>query len=371
MIRNIIWLGAIFDDETVLNHENISPAGNKWQKQLIESMQENSCSVNCLGHLPERIFPYGKLFISKKKGGKLFGNNGISYINLPFIRNVIINISIFLEFIVLRKNYRNLNYIISYNIYDYNCVAAFLIKYFFKLQWIILIADPKNDKTEDLHSFTKYGDKFVYLSWMLFKKSPLKNKLHLDGGINEVVKSNSIEQTEKYILYSGKIAEHTGVHFLIDSFNKISNPNYKLYITGKGSSKYLDNAAKLNPNILNKGFLNEHELSVYSQNASILINPRLISHETNISNFPSKILEYLSYTRPIISTKTLGISPEYDRVINFIHSDSQEELKNKIIEIMNWSEEQRLCNLKLMKEFNKIRSWDYQSKKLIHFIDAI
>lgn len=371
MPKSIVWLGSVFDENTLKQQENISPAGNKWQKNIIDSIINNNYEIHCFGHLAERIYPYGKLFISKKTGKKLFNNIGISYVNLPFIRNIMINFSILIKFISHLKSHSKPECVISYNIYDYNCVTALIIKKIYKIPWVILVADPKNDKTDEIHYFAKHADKFVFLSWILYKNSFYKHKLHLDGGINEIKQISTSNQLESFILYSGKLAKHTGLHLLIDAYNEIIDPNFKLYISGNGNSKYLDNAVKFNLNIINKGFLTETELIHYSSNALILINPRLISHETNFSNFPSKILEYLSFCRPIISTKTPGISHDYESVINFIYSDNKEELKDKILEIISWSEEKRFENSQMIAEFNTFKRWDYQAKKLIKFINGV
>jgi len=48
------------------------------------------------------------------------------------------------------------------------------------------------------------------------------------------------------------------------------------------------------------------------RSAWIYVNPRSLAEESVQNTFPSKILEYLRYGKPILSTKTSGIGSKYD-----------------------------------------------------------
>ena len=57
----ILWLGAIFQEEQVLNSKAISPAANNWQTGLINPIAKKGCRIITLGHRPEPIWPKGQI----------------------------------------------------------------------------------------------------------------------------------------------------------------------------------------------------------------------------------------------------------------------------------------------------------------------
>lgn len=352
----IIWIGSVFSNEDVLKNRAISPAGNKWQLNFIYALINMGTKVVNIGHYPERAFPKGKLFVNKHKSKIPENINFVSssYVNLPFLRIIIWNISYFLKLKRQLSKYQNKpNYIISYNTYSYNILPLLYAKYIRKIKWISLVADPMNDKTNKINPFNHLANGNVFLSWDLFNNSTSKNKLHLDGGINRIAGLNLqvLKTNDRYILYTGAIARHTGIELLINAFKLIKTTNLKLVICGKGENYLLTKAIEQNPRIIFLGMVNEEKLSSLYDNAYIFINPRLIEEKTNGSNFPSKILEYLAFCKPIISTYTGGIHPNYKEVIDFIENDDPQELADRIDEIASWDRLEYIVKCNQIKSF--------------------
>jgi glycosyltransferase involved in cell wall biosynthesis len=354
--NNIVWVGSVFNDSIVLENIAVSPAGNKWQLNFINALSGSGVNVTNLGHCPQRVFPFGKFFVSKHNPNipdniKLICS---SYLNLSIIRIIVLNLLNILKFAKFIKTSKNQpQYIISYNTYSYNVLVLLFAKFIARIKWISIIADPMYNNTNRINPFNSFSDGQIFLSYELFTSSRSMNKIHLDGGINQVINLNNniFNGKEKVILYTGAISRHTGIELLINSFKFLRAKDIRLIICGKGYNEVLNHAAKENPRITYLGIIDEKNLMTLYDNAYIFVNPRLISEKTNRSNFPSKLLEYLRFCKPIVSTYTSGIHPDYKEVIQFIYNDDPNELAGRIDEILEWHETIYLANSKKMKSF--------------------
>jgi glycosyltransferase involved in cell wall biosynthesis len=54
-------------------------------------------------------------------------------------------------------------------------------------------------------------------------------------------------------------------------------------------------------------------------------------------NFPSKVLDYMSYGRPIVSTQAPGLGPAFDDVLVFSEGDEPQQLAQAIDRVLGWS----------------------------------
>jgi glycosyltransferase involved in cell wall biosynthesis len=359
----IIWIGSVFDDETVLNNIAVSPAANKWQFNFINALNYEGVQVVNIGHCPERVFPYGGLFVNKRKSLSPVGIKLISssYLNLPIFRIVGLNILILFKLVCfIRNNKKKPVYLISYNTYSYYVIPLLFSKYFRGIKWISIIADPMFDNSDKVNPFNIFADAKIFLSYKLFTLSTSPKKIHIDGGISRINELNKgiFQNGEKQILYTGAIARHTGIELLTKAFALHRSKNTRLIVCGKGNNELFQQAIKGNDKITFLGMIDEQKLASLYSSAYLFINPRLVNEETNNSNFPSKLLEYLSYCKPIISTYTGGIHPDYKEIIDFIYTDNPQELADKIDEIASWDDSQYLKKSDKMKSFvEKNKLW--------------
>ena len=357
----IIWIGSVFNDENVLKNIAISPAGNKWQLNFINALIDKGNKVVNVGHYPARVFPFGKLFVNKREALipdtiRLLCS---SYLNLPIIRIIGLNLLYTIKLASLFCNNKEKPiYVISYNTYCYSIIPLLYIKYLKKIKWISLVADPINNNTNRVNPFNSLAYANVYLSWKLFMSSCSRNKFHLDGGINKIVELNPkiLKNEERFILYTGAVARYTGIELLVNAFNIIKDKDIKLVICGKGSNELLAKSLKTNSRITYLGMVNENKLVSLYYNAYMFINPRLVKEKANSSNFPSKLIEYMVYCKPIISTFTGGIHPIYKEIINFIKTENPQELADKIDEIAS------LNDLKYIQISERIKSFVEKNK---------
>lgn len=158
-------------------------------------------------------------------------------------------------------------------------------------------------------------------------------------------KSQSIERKEnskKTILYTGTLHQKFGVMNLVNAFNQIESPDYRLVICGIGDSeKAIREATEKDSRISFLGQLPRSEVLEWQKQATVLVNPRRNNEEFTKYSFPSKTMEYLSSGIPVVAYKLDGIPDEYDAYIQYVEDDSIESLKKKLIEVCELSDEER------------------------------
>ena len=110
---------------------------------------------------------------------------------------------------------------------------------------------------------------------------------------------------------------------LLNAFRLLRRDDCELWICGKGDNSNLRDAVKIDPRIKYIGLLPRDELAERMNKADIFVNPRPSNIPGNERNFPSKLLEYLGYLKPIVSTMAQA-GPDY-RDLLFVPRDG---LKN-------------------------------------------
>jgi glycosyltransferase involved in cell wall biosynthesis len=85
------------------------------------------------------------------------------------------------------------------------------------------------------------------------------------------------------------------------------------------------------------GMVTEGELERLAFSADVLVNPRPVRSDDSCMNFPSKVLDYMSYGRPIVSTRAPGLGPTFDDLLVFSEGDEPGKLAQAIDRVLGWS----------------------------------
>jgi len=347
MNNYILWVGSIYEEKHLFDNKATSPAANYWQINLLNSLQYNNEKIVLLSTHFQRIFPFGNLFPNGANFWKRsFNVISFTYFNIPFLKTFTIYLGGRYKLIKFIKHNGLPKCIISYNPTIENSKIAFHFQKKYNIPWIDLCADAYDPGENWLkyNYLAKKADGHIFLSYFAFKNSPFKNNFHLDGGIDLIV--NHFDTTKKcstkVILYTGMLCEYGGLDLLINSFLVLNDNNLRLIICGHGEkSEILENAIHYDKRITFLGLVPENKLNDLYKEADIFINPRPIDINGGSMNFPSKILKYLSYGKPVISSKTLGLSPDYEEVLIYFEEYSIYCLSQKILEILSWTEIQK------------------------------
>lgn len=163
---------------------------------------------------------------------------------------------------------------------------------------------------------------------------------HLFDATNEA--PHAQKPCEKTVLYTGTLHRKFGILNLLDAFSQIESEDYRLWICGGGDAQeQISRAAERDKRIEFFGFQPKDRINELQQKATVLVNPRQNNEAFTKYSFPSKTMEYMLSGKPVIMYKLDGIPNEYDSYLQYVDGDAPCALKNKIVEVCEWSEEKR------------------------------
>jgi len=357
--KRIIWLQSIFSENCEEKSSAISPAANLWQYEFIKSLKKLKIGCFCVGHKYESIFPRGKFFVKTLENDLVtdIKNKSFNYINFPYFKDLTLKIKYY--HYLKNFDFKSGDIILTYNDSFISDIAAKLNNNF-NIPWISIVADLKAPEK---------ANGYVYLNWKYFKISNDKNiKIHIDGGINS--SSASFKLSNKYkkkiILYAGTIGGHAGALYLIQAFNLVKDNDVELWLCGKGNDHDIKKLVDKDKRIKLLGYVSKKKLEKLCAHADIFVNPR--KSDGNDTNFPSKILFYLTFKKPVISTKS-GLSPKYDNVLFLLSDEKIKTLTNKINQVLSLQPDRKKVLNERITSFIKHNSWNNKAKNFVIWIN--
>lgn len=370
----ILWVGPVIAESLFANLA-VSAAASIWQQGFIDSIGVQGAQVEVLTHLPCRAFPMGSVW--PMHDGQIFPNHiqghGIPYLNLPQIRDWFLarRYEQALERILAAKPF---DLVVSYNAEAY--VTAPITRALSKilLPWVAIIADlPKENPKRFLgRSKVEAADGRIYLSWKNFIEFRNQQKdFYLEGGVHQQIgQTHNEESGVKRIAYFGGITTLGGIDLFLGASKHLPGPGYEFHIAGVGDTSRLIDYLKSDSRIVYHGSLSQNELIKLGQRMDMFINPRPSKLSEN--NFPSKILTYLGFGKPVISTFGYGISPEYKDILVEINEESAPALAVAIRKVAQWNQEQLEEYRRNVNIFvSESKAWNIQAKRVLSWFESL
>ena len=359
---NILFCGSCLPRTFEAKIQDLSVAGNQYQNNLIKNLKSKG-NVHVLSYIGISLdIPEKAVDQCQTEGYKpvIAHNKGKAIIEYRK---------------QLRKEINWADVVITYNdMYPWINVGRIARKK--DVKTVLVLADytpPIEEKNiiKKLYSFImgkdfKQYSKVILLSEGSRKYTSKKQEIEIINGCIDINKFKNLKKRERQadinIVYTGVLSCATGIDLLLNAFSQIEEKNYRLIICGQGHEEDLliQEACNRDSRIIFKGLVSNEEYIEIINSADLLINPRNMNYNQNLNNFPSKVLEYISSGRPILSTKFVGWE-NYCDYITFCDSTSK-DIKSKIEKAIN-------CNLKEVFEKNRMFSekltWKNQIDKFI------
>lgn len=370
---DILYLGSFFPgkqkNEIFLNSKGVvQNGGDTYQKALLNGLTEYKIYDNfkiitspMLGSFP---FRYKKLFYRGCKFDyKSIGEcESIDFVNLSFYKNFSRYNSITRYIKEWANNNLTEKYIVIFSLDLPLIKAACEMKQVNKnIHICLIITDlfefmvrPMNlfykkylrYENNVLSYYLKFIDSFVLLTEDMKNKIDIGKRPYIviEGIFDERLDNKHCDYEKeqfKTILYTGTLAKIYGIMHLINAFSLINDDNYRLWICGEGDSRNeIIEKCKKDKRINYFGQLPREEVLILQKRATVLVNPRLSKEEFTKYSFPSKTMEYLASGTPLIMHPLRCLTYEYLSKIFIAYDESDEGLKNKIIEVCEKPQEE-------------------------------
>ncbi len=254
----------------------------------------------------------------------------------------------------------------------YNCHLPYLVRTMKALHGmgvpcfpIILDGDdPRKDDWEWVKRAGRYSRGIVSLSWWVHANCPVDvPKYHMDGGADGWCGGDALEKSRpprpSILVHTGALDQWRGLDFMIEVVRKMASPDVRFVFCGKTSCRILQKIFGDNPFVDLPGFVDEEKMNRICRNADVLLNVRDPLHPDNILNYPSKLPHYLSFGRPVVSTRLESLSPDYAEVVEFAEGDSVDDYVAKVREVLSWDQGRREAKFKAIREwFLARKQWD-------------
>ena len=302
----IFFLGEIYNYRILKKYSNLSAAASEWKQKFIEEVENISKQkVIKIQYYKDRPWPLGS-FISKNLDLSDTKNSiYISYINLPFIRRFIIFRKIIRE-IKKRLIKKDRNIIITYNFLSTDIKIAIFLKRLLSFSWLSICADFNDNQKKLINYRIVNSDKTIFLSEYAYRNYKGKNKLLYLGSIKKI--QNNRNRKIKNFLYSGSLGNWTDIINFLNEFSKTKNKKIKLYITTNNKKKSINSYLNKDKRIIYLGYLDDNKYKNLINKIDCFVNLRDENNINNLYNFPSKLLRYFYYNKPIISSYMINLS---------------------------------------------------------------
>ena len=193
----------------------------------------------------------------------------------------------------------------------------------------------KRRENKIVHALSdKYVDSFLAFTPDIERRiNPLGKPSCVYEGIVERAESSHCEspaaKEEIRCGFVGSVDERNGIKLLVEA-SLLLPPNYKIHIYGSGDME--DFHFSDYPSVVYHGFVSPLDIPAAIENCDIMLSPRLCKGEYVKYSFPSKIFEYLSHYKKIITFRLPCYFPELDAILVYPKAETPEALAESIIE---------------------------------------
>lgn len=328
--------------------------------------------LNELGHTTEIIIPHETVNPRKQQALSYSVQGSYDGVNYRYLSPSLVRSTNFFKrrFSDLKGNIKSLWYlfwtakpdiILLIDIRNYLAVLVLFLNFFFRLKVVYelnehpLIFKSKYGVLFDRIFVYPFLDGFIVISKplqvLLSKINRNRAKIILlpiivEDKVSELKKNSLADLKTPYILHSGGLIDSKdGIIGMLEAFLMVLERNIELnfFLTGSPDKlliNRLNEVFKENLEALSKvkflGYLQEDLLKVYQANSTLFI----INKPNNLQNnycFPTKLGEYLSFSKPLIITNVGEVCNYFTDGYNayVVEPDRPEQIADKIVHIIN------------------------------------
>ena len=389
---SLLFISSLVPDSSKYHNPAFTRSGQNVMKGIADALGKET-SVELISCLPLPSFPNGPLWVrsssDKNDDGQVI--HFLPTINIIFLKNIIWGFSALIYILRWAKLHKDepLN-ILVYNIYLPIISLVYRAARISKSKIYAILYDlgvpPAHLNLGRLKMFgyrqferiayrfiPRLNGRIVINEKIVDEYAPGKDYLLIDGGINkDVIKklfplAVSKYRTVTYVL-AGMLWEQNGTKLLLDTLKLKPDLDIRVIFAGGGIDvpKIIE-ALKYDKRIEYVGMLNMEDLFKIYEKADVLLNLRI--EEENDMHFPSKLLEYMSMGKWVLSTPIAHSERDYAQYLDFLYDLTPEALAIKMEEIATHSKEFLYeAGIKTRHFILENRTWEKRTREILEYI---
>ncbi len=350
-----VILSEVFQKQS----ENYVVAAQKFHHILVEGFVGNGHNVQVLSYLPDCID-----YIETMNEDKI-NYQFCKYINRPGIKHFQIARGIYKRIKKLKKVGFTPDVLICDILNVSVCLGALLAGRRLHIKTAAIVTDLLGISSHEekalinriaskiSNSYITAFDYYIILTQQMNEVVNPHNRPYIvmEGVCNSTkLTRTTTDNGLKKIFYAGGRPSKDGLDILIPAFKQMKDENLQLNIYGNIPD------AEIGPDpedsrIIYHGLADNDTVVKEECDSHLLVNPRPTGEEYTKYSFPSKLMEYIATSVPVVTTRLAGIPEEYyDYMFSFDSCDI-DNYRKKLEEILVLSEEKLKAKGQKAQEF--------------------
>jgi glycosyltransferase involved in cell wall biosynthesis len=333
--RKGLWLGPMPSHAALAELPALSPAAVLWEEGFFSGLKAQGFELTVVSHRPEPLWPRGRLVPGAlpAPADASFPTHVVGHMNAPGFRAWSLAQAYERKALALvaRGSYA---FVATFNPLPWHVAAATALVRRHRMPWVsFLLDDVLHDPTLERYArATRLAAGHVILSaaaaeriTTLMPRSPV---LHLDGAIDRW--SGDDPQPARLgrprVVYSGAHTEEAGMSLLVAAIPLVA-ADVTFTITGdRVQHEALGHLIARDARVQAVGWVPPAEIDEICRSAIAFVNPRPPAHGLSLASFPSKLMTYLAYGKPVASTWTPGLADVYKELLIVADGDTPRAL---------------------------------------------
>jgi len=379
--RRCLWLGPLTSRRAINDLPALSPAAVEWERGFLQALTAGGFQVEAVSHRAEPLWPRGRLQPGSAPvpADVICATHLVGYLNAPLIRARSLS-SVYVQAVADLVPVLQPDFLATFNLLPWHLAAARAARARWGVPWLSFLLDDVSDDPELTYyaKASKVAAGHVVVSAAAAARLqvllPDAAILHLDGGIQsyrEAAKTDDCKSRPS-VVYCGSHSDEAGMTMLVDTIPLVTTKDVSFVITGnRGFHAGLRALAARDPRVELVGFVPSVTLDAICGRASVFVNPRPPNHALNIASFPSKLMRYLAFGKPIASMWTPGLAEEYRPLLVVAEDGSARSLAAAIEKAIALDAAAREGFAQAAKAVMVPgRLWSTQAARFARFVDA-
>lgn len=369
--RRILLIAPNFSDEEVLRSPFASPAASAWTRGLVGALETFAQVDGSLWFSNMPAWPRGPIVQPETQMGSSSSRlKLVRFVNLPIVKSQ--TVSRALERAIQADATRDAIVFI----YGQGTLSVPAVRRLGRMvQRVVVIVPDAPSTKRGLELVREIAEAatggLLYLPASIGPHLLGRRSLAFHGTVHNVAEVAAPDvRKKKRLVFVGGVDQVSGSDFLVRALENIAASDLNIVIAGRVNDRQSAiSLERMGAQVT--GFLGAEELDTICSDAYAFLNPRDPCFSPSNTNFPSKILKYMSYSKPILSTDTAGMPRDLVSALGCGGVTTPHALADRIADLLRKPQKEWMAMAVRVREF-AIREYSEQTsgRRIAEFIGA-